>query len=455
MTQSEGDSGRPLRLALAKPFQQFFHTEASSGVLLLVATAAALFFSNTGLSSGFSHLWESRWGIAAGPLGFYKDLAHWINDGLMALFFLMVGLEIKRELLVGELAEFRKALLPLVAAVGGMAVPAAVFVALNAGTVDIRGWGIPTATDIAFSLGILSLVGKRAPPSLRVFLAAFAIADDLGAVVVISLFYTSTLSLPWLGGAALVALFLFALNRLAVQRLFPYLAGGVLLWFCLLQSGVHATVAGVLLALLIPSRSALSEGLFSQVGQRILDAFDQAQGLENHPILNPGRQQAVHTLERALAQVEPPVQRLERKLHPWVSFLIMPLFALANAGVPLAGAAAGALGSRVFLGVLIGLAVGKPIGIVLAALVARAIGVVQFPSGMGLAQLSGAGLLGGIGFTMSLFIAGLAFTTLGQLDHARLAILAASALSALMGAAWLATAGRVRKAGSQEGQRCT
>ncbi len=413
-------------------------------MLLLVATAAALVCTNTGLASGFAHLWESRWGIVAGPFVMQKTLGHWINDGLMALFFLTVGLEIKRELLVGELAELRSALLPLIAALGGMLVPAALFLAFNAGSSAARGWGIPTATDIAFSLGVLSLVGKRAPPSLRVFLAAFAIADDLGAVLIISLFYTSALSLPWLGGAALVALLLFALNRLGVQRLFPYLAGGVLLWFCLLESGVHATVAGVLLALFIPSRSGLSEELFSRVSSRILASFDQAEGLEGHPILNPGRQRAVRALERVLSQVEPPLQRLERRLHPWVSFFIMPLFALANAGVAFAGSAGGAIGSRLFLGILLGLALGKPLGIVLAALTGRALGLVRYPSGMGVRQLVGAGLLGGIGFTMSLFISGLAFAARSQLDQSRLAILAASALSAALGVAWLLTTARVR-----------
>lgn len=437
MAQSKVRGSRTTRLSLAIPFQQFFHTEASSGVLLLSATAVALLVTNSGLGPGFAQVWTSRWGIQLGPLGLFQDLLHWINDGLMALFFLMVGLEIKRELLVGELAKLRRALLPLTAALGGMLVPAALYLALNAGTGGVRGWGIPTATDIAFSLGILSLLGKRAHPSLRVFLAAFAIADDLGAVVVISLFYTSTLSLPWLVGAGAALLALLALNRLGVQRLAPYLAVGAALWLCLLASGVHATIAGVLLALFIPSASALNEGLFSQVGQKVLSSFDEAHGLEHHPILNPGRQQAVRAFERVLAQVEPPLQRLERKLHPWVSFLIMPLFALANAGVPLAGAAAGAISSRVFLGVFLGLAVGKPAGIVLAAVAARAVGLVQLPAGMRVADLVGGGLLGGIGFTMSLFITGLAFPFPGQADFARLGILAASALSALLGALWL------------------
>jgi NhaA family Na+:H+ antiporter len=360
----------------------------------------------------------------------------------MAVFFFLVGLEIKREVLVGELASRRTAALPIAAAAGGMVAPALLYTALNAGGPGAPGWGIPMATDIAFALGILALLGDRVPTGLKVFLAALAIADDLGAVLVIAVFYTADLALAplvWAGGVLAV---LLVLNRMGARHPVTYTVLGVALWLAVLASGVHATVAGVLLALTIPARTRIDEDEFIGHAEGSLADFRAASTRDTSVLTNRGQQEAIHALESACDQAQSPLQKMEYALHGVVAFLIMPIFALANAGVPLTGGDGGGLGGRIALGIILGLVVGKPLGITLASWLAVRARVADLPAGVSWRALHGAGWLGGIGFTMSLFIAGLAFAAPAQLDAAKLGILAASALAGITG--WLILRGTGR-----------
>lgn len=380
------------------PFQRFFATTAASGIVLLACTAFALSWANSPWANAYHHFWELPFTVGVPDFALTLNLHAWVNDGLMAVFFLLVGLEIKREVLVGELATRRTATLPVAAAFGGMIVPASLYALFNANGPGAAGWGVPMATDIAFALGVLALLGDRVPTGLRVFLAALAIADDLGAVLVIALFYTNALNWAALGGAALVLLALLIMNRSGVQRLLLYVMAGVLLWGCMLASGVHATIAGVLLALMVPSLAQTREG--------------------------------------ATSTMRAPLQRMEHALHGYVAFLIMPLFAIANAGVSL-GRADAALHSPVVWGIVAGLVLGKPIGITLASVIAVRSGAASLPTGVTWRHLHGAAWLGGIGFTMSLFVAGLAFIDTTMLDAAKLGIFGASVCAGVIGFALL------------------
>ena len=415
-----------------RPFQQFAATESASGVLLMVATAAALGLANSEWSSAFARFWEQRLAIGVAHWSFGMSLAHWINDGLMAVFFLLVGLEIKRELLIGELASPRKALLPVVAAAGGVVVPASIYVALTAGTPAVRGWAIPVATDIAFAIGILALLGSRVPPALTVFLTALAIVDDIIAVGVIALFYSAGVSVTALSWAGLTLLVLAAMNGLGVRHLGVYLAVGVILWVATLSSGLHPTIAGVALAATIPGNTRVDEPRFVELADEALFAFKSwwTPGVKRR--LNPGQEEALHGLDHALADIQSPLIVLEHRLHATVAFGILPLFALANAGVTLTGGALAALDWRVAGAIAAGLFIGKPLGIAAATyLIAgdnnRPLVDVTWRA------LRGAGMLGGIGFTMSLFIAALAFQSGPQLESAKAGILVGSLLAGVAG----------------------
>ena len=405
---------KPLR-ALPKRAQRpisalrdFLTSEASGGLVLMAAAAAALTVAN----SPWAKAYAAALHIHLGPL----SLLHWINDGLMAVFFLLVGLEIKREGLDGGLRTWPDRALPGIAAAAGMAVPALVYLVFNLGAPTVRGWAIPAATDIAFALGVLALLGPRVPVSLKIFLSAVAIVDDLGAVVIIALFYTSALDVGALGGAAAVLLALLALNRLGVRKLAPYLALGLVLWALVLRSGVHATVAGVLLALFIPIRPT------------------------------PGAPDA-HDGETS------PLHRLEHALNPWVSFLIVPVFGFANAGVTLIGLPTSALADPVTLGVALGLFLGKQVGIFLGVRLAVAAGLARKPGGASWGQIYGVALLCGIGFTMSLFIGGLAFADGLHETETKLGVLAGSLLSGLAGALVLRLQPSMRKDVSSDRRR--
>lgn len=424
---------------LVKPFQRFTSLSSAGGIVLLACAVVALIWANSSWAEGYEHFFHhTDFEIGLGSWVLSHHLVHWINDALMAVFFLVVGLEIKRELLVGELANPRRAALPIVAAIGGMIAPAIIYATINFGQPTLRGWGVPMATDIAFALGVLALLGSRVPLSLKVFLTSLAIVDDLGALVVIALFYTDNISVMFLqfGAATLCVLALF--NRLRVRSPIPYLLVGTVLWYCLLESGIHSTIAGVLLAMTIPATGRVDSQRFAEATSRALDAFDDDQ--MGHCVRTSGRQRAaVQAIATSCAQVMPPLHRIEHALHGWVAFLILPIFALANAGVHLGeGAGEEILGSTA-LGVIFGLLIGKPIGIVGACWISTRLGIAALPRGATWRQMIGVGTLGGIGFTMALFIATLAFPDAAHLTAAKMGILSGSLLSAIAGTAVLLT----------------
>ncbi len=416
---------------VVRPFQQFIRLEAAGGILLLICAVVALVWANSPYADQYFALWSTITTVGMGEFEISKPLLLWINDGLMAIFFFVVGLEIKREILTGELSSPKNAALALAAAVGGMVVPALLYAAVNWGGAGISGWGIPMATDIAFALGVLALLGKRAPLALKVFLTALAIVDDLGAVLVIALFYTAKVKVGFLvmGGVVLLALIL--VNRFGVRRTSVYVVLGLLLWIAFLKSGVHATIAGVLLALTIPARRVIDGQSFVERGRALLDQFST--GLEPGRV-NPTSSQmdALHAIEDAAEKLDTPLHRMEHALHGWVAFFIMPVFALANAGVALGGGGAG-LGSPVTLGIIVGLFFGKQIGVTLFAWLAVRLGIAQLPLGVSWRQVYAVSFLCGIGFTMSLFIANLAFDDAALLDGAKIGILVASVISGVIG----------------------
>jgi NhaA family Na+:H+ antiporter len=423
---------KPIRLRpVLTGFALFVRQEAFGGVLLLAAVAAALWWANSSAAAGYEQLWQTPLAIALGPWQLSMPIHDWINDGLMAVFFFVVGLEIKRELLVGELSRPRQALFPVAAAVGGMLAPALIYLAFNAGGAGQPGWGIPVATDIAFALGVLALLGKRVPVSLKIFLTAVAIVDDIGAVLVIAVFYSHGLAWGALLFSAAVLLLLVLLNRAEVDNPIPYALVGIALWLGLLHSGIHATVAGVLLAACIPTFQRIDGRKFVERARGYLAAFEKA---DNGGILgNREQQQALEALETATDHVASPLQQLEHGLHPWVTYLVMPVFAFANAGVSLGGGLGGLIAHPVSLGVMLGLVLGKQAGILLAPLALARLGWVQKPRGLTWRQIYGAAWLGGIGFTMSLFVTHLAFGESELAHMAKLGVLGASVLAALGG----------------------
>ncbi len=432
-----------LAVRLSRPFRDFAEWRAGGGVMLLVAAAIAMLIANSAWNAPVEAFWETPLSLSFGGATLSLTLRGWISDGLMAVFFLLVGLEIKSELLVGALSSRRSASLPLAAAVGGMVAPALIYVALNHGTAGAPGWGIPTATDIAFALGVLALLGSRVPPALTVFLAALAIADDVGAVLIISLFYGHAPDPGWLTAAAVVVAILIAANVAGVAWNSVYALLGVALWYCVLRSGVHSTVAGVVLALTIPARSRIEPVRFEEEARERLDDFAHATGEDDRPVLsNGGQQRALAALEHAVEDAQPPLARLRHVLHAPVNFWIMPLFALANAGVVLTGSESTqtSLVGPVSTGVAFGLIVGKPIGILLATWIATRLGA-SLPSGASWATVGGVACLAGIGFTMSLFVSGLAFPGSALIAQAKLGIVFASVVAGLLGAAivWWAT----------------
>jgi NhaA family Na+:H+ antiporter len=423
------------------PFERFAARESSGGIVLLACAVVALAWANSPWAASYLAFQEVPLAFGIGGRRVEISLLHFINDGLMAVFFFVVGLEIKREVLVGELASLRQAALPLAGALGGMLAPAALYAVLNAGGPGAPGWGIPMATDIAFAIAVLALVGERVPVGLKVFLVALAIADDIGAILVIALFYSHGIDAGALGAAAALLLLAVIANRAGVRATWAYALIGLVLWAAVLQSGVHATVAGVLLALAIPVHTLVDERKFLGEGRRALDDFDQALpdaplDLAEQVLTNEASQEAIHRLERLTEAAQPPLHRLEHGLHGLVALGIMPLFALANAGVRLEGGVADTMASPVTLGVALGLVLGKPLGITLVAWVAVRLGLAERPEGASWLALHAVSWLGGIGFTMSLFIAGLAFGAAEAaplLIEAKLGILLASALAGVVG----------------------
>ncbi len=431
-TRTERPLSTPPIERLISPFQAFAKRASAGGIVLLACAIVAMALANSPFAEVYFSLWKTPVEVRFGQLvDINKPLLLWINDGLMAVFFFLVGMEIKRELLVGELASFKKASLSIAAALGGMIMPALIFTALNFGTENIRGWGIPMATDIAFALGALALLGTRAPTALKVFLTALAIVDDLGAVLVIAVFYTENLKVDFLLYSLLVWGVMIGANRLGVRSALTYFLIGIVMWFFMLKSGVHATVAGVLGALAIPVRSRIDPDRYLECVRDFLRRFDQPH-IEPQIILNSEQQSAVEAIERASLMVQSPLQRLEHRLHYPVAFAIMPVFALANAGVALGGDGGVEWTSRLIWGIVLGLLIGKPVGIALFSWLAVRSRIAQLPQGIGWTHIWGVGFLAGIGFTMALFIAQLAFAE-AALNLAKLGILIGSAIAGVIG----------------------
>jgi NhaA family Na+:H+ antiporter len=423
---------KPIGVQIRLLAQEFTRIQASGSLLLLLATIVALFWANSLWREAYFHLWETDLAITLGNLSLSEHLLEWVNDGLMVLFFFVVGLEIKREILEGELGSPKRAALPIAGAIGGLLFPALFYVVFNAGGPGASGWGIPMATDIAFTLGILVLLGSRVPLSLKVFFTALAIADDIGAVLVIALFYTAEISWLALGAGAVILIGLVVINRMQIYNPLPYAIGGIALWLAFLLSGVHPTLAGVLLAMVIPNRGTGDPKVFLAQCVTVLDNYEQ------EPTELPGSRQqaATQTLESITERMQSPSQRLERNLHPWTTYLILPLFALTNAGVTIGDDFISSLTNPVSLGIIFGLVLGKPLGISLFAWLAVRLGLAQLPQGVSWKQLISASALAGIGFTISLFITGRAFSDPVLLTSAKVGIMVASVLAGVIG--WVA-----------------
>ncbi|WP_207398349.1 Na+/H+ antiporter NhaA [Bremerella alba] len=426
-------TSRPIR-RLIYPLEGLISDAAWGGVLLMICTVIALYLANSPWAHDYHEILNAPLDIGLGNSHLVLDVHHFINDALMAIFFFVVGLEIKRELLVGELSKVREATLPAVAALGGMIVPAIFFLALNWGGEGKHGWGIPMATDIAFSLGILSLLGKRVPLSAKVFLTAFAIVDDIGASMVIAFFYTESISWPMLGLAGIFFGLLALCNYTGVRRSAPYIFLSIFLWFCFLKSGVHPTIAGILAALTIPARPRLQSDEFLISTRMLLNRIEEKREEEENVLKNKEKHSLITDVELASRLTQTPIKRFENALHHWITFFIMPVFALANAGIAFDGDIASKLTHNVTIGVMLGLLLGKQVGVTLFCWIAVKLGWAQLPRSVSWGMLYGLTWLGGIGFTMSLFITNLAYGREAEFrDDAKLGILVASAIAGIGG----------------------
>lgn len=402
-------------------------------MVLILATIAAIAWANSPWTESYHHLSHTYVGFGWTGTVFKLSLAHWIKDGLMAIFFFVVGLEIKRELAVGELSSLRRAALPVTAACGGAIIPAVLFLVLNFGGDAQRGWGIPMATDIAFALGVLSLLGSRVPLGLKVFVTALAIADDVLAVLVIALFYTSKLNVLALGLSAAFVGLMVLFNRLGLRPLWIYVVAAIGAWAAMLTSGIHATIAGILVAFTVPVRAAISPQKFFGVAKESLAALGNSHLTQESMVSDAKQRQAITKLGLAAADMMPPGIYLEHHLHPFVSFVILPLFALFSAGVAFDAQTVGAFPGMLSLGIIFGLVLGKPIGILLFSWLAIRSGHAEMPEGVSWLQLLGAGILAGIGFTMSIFVSELAFTQPALVNDAKVGIFCASLVAGVLG----------------------
>lgn len=424
---------RPLLHRLAQPVIDILRVEAAGGVALVVAALAALLWANSPWQQSYHDLWHTQVSLDVGAFRLEEDLRHWIDEGLMAMFFFVVGLEIKSELVTGELNGARHAMLPAAAALGGMVVPALVYFAFNVRGGAPEGWGIPVATDIAFALGVVALLGRAVPQTLKVFLLALAIVDDIGAILVIAVFYTSSMSLGWLLTAAALVAVIVLMRWIRIWYVPAYVVVGMALWLATYKSGVHATVAGVVLGILAPARPLLSRLQVERLTGA--GAAGPAEATEDNGI-EPGE------MAFLVRETVPVTDRLREMLHPWTSYAVLPLFALANAGVTFSRDMLGAaVSSPVALGVSAGLVVGKPVGVLGGVWLATRLGLARLPAKVSWPQLAGVATIAGIGFTMSLFIAGLAFTAGDRFEQAQLGIYVASILAAGIGV-WILRAAR-------------
>ena len=415
---------------------QFTHSSTKAAAIMLLAAIVALVVANTPAHGPFLEFWHTQVSIGIGAFHGEMSFAHIINDIFMAVFFLLVGLEIKYEMTAGELTNIRQAILPILGALGGVLAPIAIYLAFNATHPEaFMGWGVPTATDIAFALGILSLLGSRVPNGVRVFLSTLAVADDIIAILVIAIFYGESPDLLWLGAAAIVFVALIVMNRMHVYSLVPYILVGCVLWFCVFSSGIHSTIAGVLLAFAIPSGSRVNlDNFFDWSNKRLRMANSFYEGDETPLVAQKDYITTVSSLSKISKQAVPPATRLEHKLYPWVYFLILPLFALTNADVAVTGLDfATVTSSPVVLGVLCGLVLGKPIGIMLFSFITVKTKIASLPEFVTWRHMLGASVLGGVGFTMAIFVANLAYADALLITEAKLSILVASTVAGVIG----------------------
>lgn len=428
------------------PFEEFIHRQTTSGLLLMGSAIIALFLANGVFAEAYQHLIHTPVSLNIGSWTINMGMHHWVNDGLMALFFFVVGLELKREIMVGELSDLRQAALPIIAAVGGMIVPALIYLAFNHDGDAARGWGVPMATDIAFAVGVLVLLASRVPKALITFLVALAIADDLGAVLVIALFYTHELASNWLLASAVLVVILLSFNFAGIRKAIPYFIVAVLLWYAVLQSGVHATLAGVIGAFTVPARSKYDPNLFADLIHEQIDRFTANRCQDDTLMTNEKLYSIVQNLEESVNGVQTPLQRLEHIWHLPVAFIVIPIFAIFNAGIPLQlETLSKAFSHPVMLGVTFGLVFGKFIGITGACWIALRLGIGQLPTGTRFSQIAAVSVLAGIGFTMSIFIAELGFANQpGYLLMAKTGVLTASLLAGLIGFIWLWWLGRIK-----------
>ena len=420
---------------IATPFEHFIHAQTTTGIILMLMTLLALILANTPLSESYSHFFHTQIDLNVGSWQLSHSFHHWINDGLMAIFFFLIGLEIKREILVGELSHIKVAILPILSAIGGMIFPAIIYFSINANGEGANGWGIPMATDIAFAISALVLLGKRIPTALVTFLVALAIVDDLGAVLVIALFYTEQIHLLPLALAGGSFLILLAFNRFGIHLVLPYFIVGLFLWFFMLESGVHATIAGVIASMAIPSKPKETEHDFTRHTRNLLNEYDAYETNKNEE-----KQKAILiNIQDRIDAMKSPSARLERTLHLPVALIIIPLFALANAGISIDFSSIGStVVEPISLGIILGLILGKVLGIFGVSWLAIKLKIAELPKDSSMSQIFGVAFLGGIGFTMSIFVADLAFVgNEALIFQAKIGILLASLLAGLIGFFWL------------------
>ena len=428
--------------AFILPAQHYLHTESIGGIVLLVATIVALSWENSPWNSNYHHILETHLTLDVALFVVDLTVEEWINDGLMALFFFVIGLEIKREVMFGQLSTLRSAALPAVAAIGGMVVPAAIYLSVNLDGDGMRGWGIPMATDIAFALGVLALLGRRIPMALRVFMLGLAVVDDLGAIAVIAIAYTESIDLGQLGIAVSLVVVMIVANRFGLRQ--PAFTAGIafLIWVAVLKSGVHATVAGVLIACLTPAKPMFSREEFAEELDALMAEYQTA--LAAGEGQRERAEAILGEIEEISKATEAPLERLERLIHPWASYVILPLFALANAGIGFSvDSVQQAASSSVTVGVFGGLVIGKLVGITLFPWVASRLGIVELPRGVSWLQVAGVGLVGGIGFTVAIFVTGLAFDDHATIVNAKMGILVASLVAGIAGYGLLRLAARL------------
>jgi len=423
---------------IATPFEHFLHAQTTTGFVLMFMTILALILANSSLAETYAHVFHVNIDLNVGSWALSHSLHHWINDGLMAIFFFIIGLEIKREILAGELSNIKVAILPILAAIGGMVFPALIYLGINSGGVGASGWGIPMATDIAFAISALVLLGKRVPTALVTFLVALAIVDDLGAVLVIALFYTDTINMVALGLAGAMFLIMITFNRFGIHMILPYFIVGLLMWFFMLESGVHATIAGVIAALTIPSKPKRTPVTFADDTKYLIEEYEKYPVATDH-VMHEKQKALLLNIKDKIDSVGTPAAKLEHDLHLPVALIVIPLFALANAGISIDfDSVGGTIIEPVSLGIIAGLILGKVMGIFGVAWLAIKLKIAKLPEHSTMSQIFGVAFLGGIGFTMSIFVADLAFINSPELIfQAKVGILAASLFAGLFGYFWL------------------